>query len=42
MVFIDLKKAFDRAEWKNIMDILRWNGVDDWEKKVIKKKYTRR
>ena len=37
--FIDWQKAFDRANWTKLMQILKRNGIDCRERRLISKLY---
>jgi len=37
--FIDWKKAFDRVNWTKLMQILKINGIDWRERRLIRKLY---
>jgi len=37
--FIDWKKAFDRVNWTKLMQILKRNGIDWRERRLISKLY---
>ena len=38
-VFVDLEKAFDRVDWKKLMGILKKNGVDWKERRLLNNFY---
>lgn len=38
-VFVDLEKAFDRVQWNKLMNILKKNGVDWRDRRLIKNLY---
>lgn len=39
LFFIDLEKAIDRVQWKKLLEILRRNGVDWKERRLINNTY---
>ena len=38
-VFVDLKKAFDRVDWKKLIEILKKTGVDWKERRLLSNLY---
>ena len=40
-VFVDLEKAFDRVDWKNLMGTLKKIGVDWKERRLLSNLYTK-